>query len=98
MGINYSRAVNSGKRLTSIGSEIKKISLKAEKLIDFVPSGYDGQDAKIFAAAINELQSELNSVETEIKSLASKIISVSDQIVKEEDAKELVLLNAAKAK
>ena len=90
--------MNSGGRLTSIGSEIKKISLNSEKVVDIVPSGYDGQDAKIFAATINELQSELNSMESEIKSLASKIISVSDQIVKEEDAKELVLLNAAKAK
>jgi len=98
MGINYYRAVNSGGKLTSMGIEINRISLNTEKLADIVPSGYDGQDARIFVSSINELQSEFNLMELELKSLANKIISVADQIGKEEDAKELVLLNAAKSK
>ena len=53
-----------GENLTSMGIEIKRISSNARKLSDVVPSAYDGQDAKIFAAAIGKLQSEFNIVES----------------------------------
>lgn len=98
MGINYYRAVNLGSKLTSMGSKIDRISINTKKISNIVPSAYDGEDAKIFATAIDRLQSEFNSIESELKLLGNKVVSVAGQIRREEEEKERMILEAAKAK
>lgn len=88
MGINYSGAVRSGRKLSSMGSDVERLRTNARTLTDIVPSGYDGQDARSYKNAIEQLQNELRVISNELRSVGNNIISAADQIRREEEEEE----------
>jgi uncharacterized protein YukE len=88
MGINYSGAIRCGRNLTSMGSEIERLKTNTKTLTDNIPSGYDGQDARMYMSAVEQLQRELQTISRELRSLGSEVISVAEQIRREEEAEE----------
>ncbi|MDF2533430.1 MAG: hypothetical protein K0Q65_3011 [Clostridia bacterium] len=88
MGINYSGAIRSGRNLSSMGNDVERLRTNAKTLTDNIPSGYDGQDARTYMNAVEQLQRELKSISNELKSLGSEVISVAEQIRREEEEEE----------
>lgn len=88
MGFNHYRAVRCGRNITSSGYDVERIGSKSGTFLNMVPSSYDGQDAREFSRAIEQLQRELNCISTESKRLGNEIINTANEIKTEEEEKE----------
>lgn len=88
MGINYGRAIHYGRNISSMGDDTNRLINNSKTLNGMIPSGYEGQDARIFLSALEQLQRELGSIASELKSLGGRIVSAADQIKREEEEEE----------
>ena len=88
MGINYWKAVNCGRNISSVGSDIGSIASKANTITEIVPRNYGGEDSEVYVRAVEKIQIELRTIANELKDVGNRVISSAESIRREEEEEE----------
>ena len=75
-----SKNINSGRKVSILGNDIKAIGNKCENVIDIMPSKYRSIEVSTILREIYSIKDELNSIGNELENLGEVIVSVSKEL------------------
>lgn len=78
--INYSQAIRESNRLKTVANDCQNANAMVDRLIQKIPTYWQGDAANAFIDKLNEWKRENNSIKTEANNLGTTIKRVADEI------------------
>ena len=78
--INYSQAIRESNRLKTVANDCQNANVMVDRLIQKIPTYWQGDAANAFIDKLNEWKRENNAIKTEANNLGITIKRVADEI------------------